>query len=514
MVLAACILMPLRLASQTIEGRVTNAVTGNGIPGVKVGIFPADGPPANGYSIATDAQGGFRIESVKGGAYRAIYSAAGFSPVPAPGDLPAAFPVGNGAEPVRLDVKLQPLATISGRVLDATGKHVPNASIWLIRQETWCMPPECHPDHRDSKSDENGVFTIRDLPPGPWLVAATAPPSWGPPQPRGDERLGWAQTFYPGVIDPQLAEAVMLRPGGQQWTADIKLAAVSVHRIVGRLLDPDGEPVPKASVMWSKGFGPTLTQETKAGGAFDFAVVDDQWILSASVDRSGVKLKSTRTVDVKDRDAEGVEMRLSAPFTLQGKIVMQAPDGVPAPEPPPIDMGLVPVTPVLSDGPDVFLVVRMDGESLTVPDVYPGSYRLQFLTDSPAPYFLDSIRLGEQDAFGTFSVVSPALPLTITFRLGGGTVRGTLDACGSHHVFLVPQEPALRRDGFIRITGCDSNGHFEFPAVRPGEYYGIAMAKEPRSFADLSNDNVLSQGNKVTVRANESTSAAVRLVER
>jgi hypothetical protein len=177
-------------------------------------------------------------------------------------------------------------------------------------------------------------------------------------------------------------------------------------------------------------------------------------------------------------------------------------------------MGLVPVTPVLSDGPDGFLVVRTDGESLTVSDVYPDSYRLQFLTDSPAPYFLDSIRLGEQDAFGTFSVVSPALPLTITFRLGGGTVRGTLDACGSHHVFLVPQEPALRRDGFIRIIGCDPNGHFEFPAVRPGEYYAIAMAKEPRSFADLSDDHVLSQSNKVTVRANESTSADVRLVER
>jgi len=162
-------------------------------------------------------------------------------------------------------VKLQPLATLSGRVLDATGKRVRNAAIWLIREERWCMPPECHTDYRESKSDENGVFSISDLPPGPWLVAATAPPSWEPPPPRGDERPGWAQTFYPGVIDPQLAEAVMLLPGGEQSSTDIKLATASVQSIAGRLLDPDGGPVPKASVMLSKGFGPTITQEINGG---------------------------------------------------------------------------------------------------------------------------------------------------------------------------------------------------------------------------------------------------------
>ena len=40
------------------------------------------------------------------------------------------------------------------------------------------------------------------------------------------------------------------------------------------------------------------------------------------------------------------------------------------------------------------------------------------------------------------------------------------------------------------------------------------MAKEPQSFADLADDRVLSEGGKVTVRANESTSADLRLAER
>jgi hypothetical protein len=62
MVLATYVLAVPRLASQTITGHVTNAVTGDGVPGVKVRVFPANGPPADGYSVDTDAKGRFRIE--------------------------------------------------------------------------------------------------------------------------------------------------------------------------------------------------------------------------------------------------------------------------------------------------------------------------------------------------------------------------------------------------------------------------------------------------------------------
>src|SRR4051812_25359688 len=196
MVSAACILAAPRLASQTIEGHVTNAASGEGVPGVKVRIFPADGPPASSYSTATDAQGRFRIEGVKAGAYRAMYSAPGFSPVPTPGELPPPFPVADGGEPVRLEIKLQPMARISGRVLDATGRPVPNAAIWLIGQSKRCMPPDCSPDHRQSKTGDSGEFTVNDLLPGPWLVAAPAPARWDPPQLRARRATRLGSDFF------------------------------------------------------------------------------------------------------------------------------------------------------------------------------------------------------------------------------------------------------------------------------------------------------------------------------
>jgi len=241
-------------------------------------------------------------------------------------------------------------------------------------------------------------------------------------------------------------------------------------------------------------------------------VVDDQWRLSAAVDQAGVKLRATQSVEIKGRDLE-IELRLTAPFTLRGKIVMEVPEGTPAPEPPPIDLMLVSGAASLSDGGGGSVPAPSDEDNLTVRDVYPGLYQIETLTDSPAPYYLDSIRLGDQDALGWVSILSDAQPLTITYKLGGGTVRGTIEGCGAGHVLLIPQDPARRRHAFIRITTCGQNGRFEFRAVRPGEYYGFAIAEVP--FAAMLQDGaLLKQASRVTVDANESTAADIRLIAR
>jgi uncharacterized GH25 family protein len=513
-ILVAWILAAAALAAQTVEGRVVNAATGAGIPGVRIVVFPIPGAPADGYSATTDAQGRFRIEGLEEGAYSARYAATGFHPIPEPGSRLPPFPVAGGAEPVRLEVKMQPLGKLSGRVLDATGKPVPNAGLWLVGEDRWCMPPTCSPRTIATKANDKGEYAIADLVPGPWLLSAAAPSSWGAPESRDDRRLGWAQTFYPGVTGPQAAEAIMVRPGGELWNLDIKLAAVPVQRIRGRVLDVRGDPVPKASVALGKGFGPALTQDTDSDGAFEFAaVVDDEWRLSAAVNQGGVKLRGAQSVEIKDRDLEKVDLWLTAPFTLHGKIVMEVPEGTPAPQPPLIDFVLVSGATLLSDGGGDSIPALSDDGNLTAPDVYPGLYQIETLTDSPAPYYLDSIRLGNQDARGWVSILSDAQPLTITYKLGGGTVRGNIEGCGAGNVLLIPRDPALRRHAFIYITTCGQNGRFEFPAVRPGEYYGLAIAEVP-SAAMFQDGVLLRQAVRVTVDANQSTSADIRLIAR
>ena len=409
---------------------------------------------------------------------------------------------------------MQPLGRLSGRVLDAAGKPVPNASLWLVGEASWCMPPICSPRSLQSKANEKGEYSVAGLDAGPWLLSAAAPSSWEPPESLDDQRLGWAQTFYPGETDPQLAAAIMVRPGSELWNLDIKLAAVPVHRIRGRVLDASGNPVAKAAVALGRGFGPDLKQDTGSDGTFEFtAVADDEWRLSATANQGGVKLRGAQLAENKRRDVEKIELRLTAPFTLRGKIILEAPEGATAPEPPLIDIVLHSDSTVMSDGADSFFPAPSNDGNLTVRNVYPGLYEVETFSDPPVPYYLDSIRLGVQDARGWVSILTDAQPLTITYKLGGGAVRGTIEGCGDAHVLLIPQDQALRRHAFIYIATCSKSGQFEIPAVRPGEYYGLADAGEP-SAAILHDGGLLKQAARVTVRANESTSADIRLIAR
>jgi hypothetical protein len=501
-----------------VTGKVTDGTSGAGIPGVAVHVESLpDSPSQNSYSATSDAEGSFRIEGVAEGAYRVWYTARGFSPVPDPGTILPPFAVGSGSGPVRLDeVRMRRLATLSGRILDASERPVPDAAVWLVSGERWCQRPlSCLPDVRSSRSsgtNEKGEYVFTDLVPGAWLLSATAPPSSSPQTP-GTERLGWARTFYPGVVDAQSAEPVVLR-GGEQWNPDFKLRAAAVYRVRGRVLDTRGDPVPEVSVAAARSTGPSLTQKTNGDGAFEFpALVEDEWRFSATLEKGGLKLKATQSVDVKGHDLADVELPLAAPFSLRGKVVFLAPEGVSAPNPQMGEFELVSGAVLFSDGFSFFHVDSDDDGNLTVKDLYAGTYQIRQFSDSGAPYYLDSIRLGDQDVLGPLTILSDSQPLTITYRLGGGNVRGNVESCGAAHVVLIPQEAAQSLLGFMRIAECGPNGRFEIPAVRPGEYLGFAI--EGTSLGALMRDTELSKkATSVTVREHESTSIEVRVIAR
>jgi hypothetical protein len=221
-------------------------------------------------------------------------------------------------------------------------------------------------------------------------------------------------------------------------------------------------------------------------------------------------------VETKRRDVENLVVRLTAPFLLRGRIVMEVPKDTLAPEHPEFALELVSSAALPSDGLEASNHIFPDADSLTVNNVYLGWYEVNPLSGaSLGPYYLDSIRLGDSDAVGSVSILSDAQPLTITYKLGGGSARGTIEGCTAGHVFLVPQDLALRHQGFLQITDCDDKGRFEFAAVRPAEYYGFAIAGDPFPCGFIIRDSeLLKRTSSVTVRANESTSAEIQLIAR
>ena len=508
------------LVAQTVEGHVINAATGADLPGVIVHLDRGGGGgEEKEYSATTNSEGRFRIESVPSGTYIALYEASGFQRHPSAGSDLTLFSVSNGTQQVLLDVvKMRPLGKLLGRVKDADGRPVPNASINVINGGKLCKPPSCFPRLKEAKSNENGEYTITDLNSGPWLISATAPAAWKVPELGTGERLGWTQTFYPSVTDPQSAQPVVVGMGGEQLVPDIKLAAVPVHSIRGTVLDPSATPLGNVSVSLDKDYGSGFQETVSEDGAFVFpAVPKGEWRLSARTNKSDVVLRSVQQVYIKEEDLENVQVRLAAPFTLKGKLVTQSQEGSVAPQPVMLGALLVSGSALPSDsGGDVFFPIVSDAGVLTALNIYPGSYEVQFRgADAPSQYYLDSIRLGDRDALGSIKVLSDAELLTITYKLGGGSVTGTIKGCTSEYVFLVPEDITLRRSGFLRTTKCGKDGRFQFSTVRPGEYLGFAVAVEAWALGQIFGDaDLLKSATKVTVRANEFASAEIRLTAR
>jgi hypothetical protein len=491
------------LAAQVVEGRVVNAVTGTAIPGARITLFQ-NGEPV--HRLEADADGGFHFEFVKTGIYEARYTAPHFSPVPALGERLPHVQVRAG-EPLHLEIKLQPLAKISGRVTDAAGKPVSKADIWAVSDWSLCKPPACSPFRLHGTANDKGEYTLADIEiDGDWQVAASAPLAYDPPAPSNGQRLGWAQTFYGHASEAQLAAVVPVHAGAEIWNTDIQLLAVPVHRLRGRVLDMGGRAATKVAVSIDGSYGPTFKRETDAEGAFEFpSVTAGDWRISASA-QSAVKAWVAESIHMTDRDLD-VELRLAEPFSLPGRIVADVPEAVPAPALEPVDVMLISQASSLNDSPrDFALVGAPFGEKeFQVKGVYPGSYMVQPLGGSAGPYYLDSIRIGDRDASGLdVPILSGAQPLVLTYKLGGGSVRGKIEGCGGASVVLVPRDPTLRRNGFFGLGHCGPDGNFQLSAIRPGEYYGLAMTGDRGPSFD---EGVLKQAARITVRAGETTTS-------
>jgi hypothetical protein len=397
--------------------------------------------------------------------------------------------------------------------LDNAGEPVPNASVRLHWGESWlCRLPSCIGISRQTMTNEKGEYSVTNLDvPGAWLLSAIAPSSWKSPESRDDRRLDWAQTFYPGVTDSQLAVSVPVGLGSDISNVDIRLAALPVHRVHGVVLDARGDPLPKTAVTLRQGIdSPALTRNTSNDGAFEFeAVAEGEWRISAKVDQAGAQLWAAQRIQVKVQDLENVELHPSAPFAIQGRIVVEAPQGAPSPKP-------GGVTLAFNGGAASFLTAHPNATGeFQLRNVYSGPY--QMLPDpAPPQYYLDSIQIGGRDALGSEVEITPASqPLTVTYKSGGGSVRGAVENCAAGLVTLIPRDVALRRPGFILFAACDSNDRYQVSAVRPGEYYLFAIAGDSHTawYANMTDDDALIRNaGTVTVRDDENSSADLRAI--
>lgn len=515
---------------QTVEGSVVNSATGAGIAGIAVELVQ-DGMRA--YSATTGSDGSFRVEGVKDGVYSVRCPSRHYWPAPGAEEQP--FQVIAGRDAVKLKASLMPLCRIGGRVVDAQGRPAAHAQVEIT-----------DPSPTMAESDDQGRFVFEDLPPGFYTLSVRPADGWKAPEPEAgsDQTLGWARTWYPGVARADAMTPVVMAPGSALADVELRLMAAPAHAIRGVLRNPDGTPAGKLTITLAdevERVPPPYHTESKGDGTFEFpAVVDGEWRLAAEEAQGGVSLRAIEWMEMAGQDLGEVSLRLSPPLGVRGRVMVEAPKDAPAPKAPAVRLDAhigrirrdafpvfwaMPAASLLGSRPDADGVFHIE-------NVYPGAYRIA-PGEAPRGYYLDSVRVGDTETSAAETEFAGAASITVVFKANGGTVRGTVENCASGQVLLIPQDPAMRRPGFFRETKCDDHDRYEMAAVRPGEYYALALAgvgaapfgllapeaaslrfAYAHAYTGRVEDGFATQAAHVTVRAGEATLVDMRAITR
>lgn len=414
--------------------------------------------PPDRFEGITDSAGRFEVASLPAGTYDVTVRGQGFAPLTVPG---LALPEGAGRTDLGT-VVLSPGAAIRGLVTDLEGKPVEGAEVRVKAAERSLLPSSTRqrdPGPADAITAQDGTFLVADRAPGESLDLTVTHPRYG-------------TESAPGVVVPtEEPVRVVLKP---------------VARVAGRVTDPDGKPVPEATVLLSElrseSFG-GLSSMLPAGlprrtttdekGAFEIERVAPGPIqIRAQAPRR--QRAQIEGLEVKPgRDLTNVEIVLAPGGTVEGRVL--SPEGRPVPN------ARVSVAEPGSDAFSAFSRVRAttDGD---------GRYRLDGVP--PGPQTLEATAEGYRR--GVRDVEVTAETRTIDFELERGLeVSGrVVDDAGhpvpSAQVMLVAGRNFF--DALRAISGAD--GAFRIPGVQDGTY-SLSARKEGYA-ADL-------QGQTVTV---------------
>lgn len=192
-------------------------MTGAGIEGVTVTLmFTTSG--GHQYEATTDAKGTFRITAVEPGAYRPVVRKDGFLPSQVNYFGGGSAIQVRAADTVESRFELIPPGSIRGRVIGLDGNPAADVEVTL------------GPQPARTKTGEDGTFVFEKVEAGQHSLMA---------------RGGSAPTYFPGAVDPALAEEIQLAPGADQGGYEIRLQSATVHRVHGVVLDTFGKPLAK-----------------------------------------------------------------------------------------------------------------------------------------------------------------------------------------------------------------------------------------------------------------------------
>ena len=384
----------------TVDGDVTDTVTLKPISGARVKLKAGE----RVLFAMCDATGRFQFQEVPFDNYAVSGDR--------PGYLVAGQPIWArlSADRTRIEVHLtlQPAAVIAGKVTDSAGVPMEAVAIDLLKLPT--PPSRTVPGDRQlvavasASTNDLGEYRFARLAPGSYYLIAH-------PRPHFDDTDETERvTYYPRALHPASAKSVAVAVGQELPNIDIQFIRQAGVRISGRVVQPADGPRPRSFLVNTDVFARPrdASREDDArlpvsvvNGAFELKnFLPGQYIVEAVTrDQADFAhprtlLAGRRTVEVRDKDVDGVEIAMKPPIDIQGAVVFN--ENCPAV---PVSIRAEVSSRFASMPPQV---ASAASGAFTLPNLIPGEYKLTIrpqpaVTTANYQYSVASARLGDRE---------------------------------------------------------------------------------------------------------------------
>jgi protocatechuate 3,4-dioxygenase beta subunit len=469
-----------------IAGTVVNAVTGAALARAKVTLADTR-YRARQIATLADDNGHFEFAGLPPGKYALQGSRAGFllSSYEQHGGYSTAVVTGPEFQTDSLVLRLMPMATITGHVLDESGDPVRHAAVRLFIDDHSAGISRIK-TIGGASTDDRGYFDVGVLPPGTYFAEVYAKP-WYAVHPfsglKGDaaQRVSPALdvvypiTYYGGATESDGAAPIELK-GGETQDIDFRLTPVpALHFTVPTSREnarADGfiqMPVLSKSIFGSMENVPVGEIRHSAGGIEITGVPPGRYELRM-LDPQSHGAEQFSEVDL---ERSGQELRATQGETLgQLKVTLRLPEDEPLPRQYAVALrdakqNVVAWQSGKPDGEVHFELLR------------PGKYDI--VLQSPEAQFVVRRTVsssGESSTGHSVNISSGALEITAELAVGQLRIDGVAQKDGKPiagvMVALVPTDPEAHVEWFRRDQS-DFDGTFSFRGVVPGNYTVVAL---------------------------------------